>query len=314
MKPIISTTVFIILILASITSYAFKTANFSSPYGVAVDPTTNYIYVSNMNGDPNSRDNNGYISRLRGDGTIEQLRFVDGASKKIQLHSPKGMAIANSILYVADIDKIHAFDLASGNFLFDVNFGNLPVQHFYDVKAVREDGNNPVLYVVDGPGNTIYRVDIPKKHEVTTLVSGESLGQPHSLAWFTVRQSFAVAGWSSGQVTAFDRAGKRQPFAAIFLRTLEGLDADDTGNLYVASSALNAIYKIAPNFALSEFQLGLSGPAGIAFHKAGSQIIVALPESGTVQSIPLKPSADTRDGPPPEFLTMPSPVGSSSKK
>lgn len=265
------------------TAFAFSTQGFSNPYGVVVDPKTNYIYVSNVNGAPDARDDNAFISRLKGDGTVDQLRFIDGVNPKITLHAPKGMAILGTTLYVADIDKLHAFDLTSGQPLFDVNFGTLPVQHFYDVKAA-PDG---ALYLADGPGNTVYKVDVPKQHEVTTLTTGDLLGQPHGIAWFPVRSCFVVAGWSSGQVTAYDRGGKRQPYPAIFLRTIEGIEADDSGSFFVTSAGLNAVYRVAPNFALSALKLGFPSPAGLAFHRAGNQVIVASSEGNIVESIPI---------------------------
>ncbi len=299
MKTFIGIATLTALLFAASSARAFNIGGFSNPYGIAIDGSTNYIYVSNVNGDANARDDNGFISRLKGDGTIDQLKLIDGASPKFSLNAPKGMAIIGTTLYVADIDKLHAFNLSNGAFLFDVNFGNLPVQHFYDVKV----GPDNALYVADGPGNTIYRVDVPKQHEVTTFASGDSLGQPHSVVWFPTRQSFVVAGWSSGQVTAYDRSGKRQPYAAIFLRTLEGITADDTGSMYVASSGLNAIYRIAPNFALFGFQLGVMSPAGLAYHRAGSQIIAASIDTNTVQSIPIKSAQEET---PPELVPLPS--------
>lgn len=273
-----------VMLFAASPAFAFVTTGFQNPYGIVVDPSTNFIYVSNVNGDMTERDDNGSISRLKGDGSIDNIRFIDGAAKEIDLHAPKGMAIVGATLYVADIEKLHAFDLATGKLLFDVNFGALPVQHFYDVST----GPDEALYLSDGPGNTIYRVDVPRLHEVTTLVSGEILGLPHGICWFPARQVFVVAGAGSGQVKVFDKSGKPQPAPAIFLKTLEGITADSTGNLYVASSELSAVFKIGPNFALSTFGMGINSPAGVAYQRSANQIITALFNSGEVRSIPIE--------------------------
>jgi len=262
-------------------AHAFKTEGFVNPYGVAVDPDTNFIYVSNVNGDPNRRDDNGFISRLKGDGTIDKMRFIEGASNKITLSAPKGMTVADGRLYVADIDKLHAFDLITGRFLFDVNFGNLPIQHFYDVTL----GPNMTLYLADGPANTIYRINIKRQHEVTTFVSGDELGQPHGIAWFPARQVFAIAGWSSGRVIAFDITGRRQTLPAILLRTLGGITADNSGNMFVASDGLAAIYRINTGFALNTFKLAFTTPMGVAFSQAGNEVVAASFETGTVESV-----------------------------
>jgi DNA-binding beta-propeller fold protein YncE len=260
---------------------AFKADGFSNPFGVTVDSKTNYIYVSNVNGDPDKTDDNGFISRLKGDGTVDMVRYIDGASNKVTLNAPKGMAIAQDRLYVADIDKLHAFDLITGRFLFDVNFGKLPIQHFYDVTL----GPDMSLYLADGPANTIYRINILRQHEVTTFISGEELGQPHGIAWFPARQVFAVAGWSSGRVIAFDRAGKRQAYPAILLRTLGGITADNSGNMFVTSEGLAAIYRINTGFALNTFKLAFKTPMGVAFSAAGNEVVAASFETGTVESI-----------------------------
>gem|GEM_PF-976456 len=277
------------LLLAANQAWAFTAQGFSNPYGVAVDERTNFIFVSNVAGSLDAKDDNGFISRLRGDGSIDNLKFIDGAARSIDLNAPKGMAVVGTTLYVCDIDKLRAYDTTYGNHLFDVNFGNLPVQHLYDVKQ----GPGGVIYVADGPGNRIYKVDIPRQHEVTTLTMGDSLGQPHGLVWFPPKQVFAVAGWSSGQVTAYNRSGKMRPLPAVFLRTLEGMDADNKGNIYVSSTGLGGIYMIDKDFALHSFNTGIDSPSGIAFHKAGEQIITASFNGNTVESMPIGPQAAT---------------------
>ncbi len=264
-------------------AHAFTAEGFANPFGVAVDAKAGFIYVSNVNGDPNAKDDNGYISRLKGDGTVDRMRFIDGASDKIELSAPAGMAVAEGRLYVADITNLHAFELASGKPLFDVNFGDLPVQHFYDVTM----GPDGALYLADGPANTIYRIDLTRQHEVTTFMTGDDLGQPHGIVWFPGRQVFAVAGWSSGQVTAYDRAGKRQTIPAIMLRTLQGITADEAGNMFVASEGLAAVYRIAANFALDTFKLAFTSPAGLAYNPVGNEVVAASFDAGRVESIPV---------------------------
>src|SRR5690606_24571084 len=78
------------------------------PESVAADPTSGMLYVSNMGGDPMSRDGNGYISRITADGTLEKADWATG------LDSPKGMDVAGGTLYVADIDQVVEIDAATG--------------------------------------------------------------------------------------------------------------------------------------------------------------------------------------------------------
>jgi len=276
------TILFLVLLtlFVPVVAHSFTTDGFSNPYGVVVDSKNNRIYVSNVNGNLSSRDGNGFISRLNGDGSMDKIRFLDGARSKITLNAPKGMAIVVSALYVADLDKIRVFDLRNGRFVYNINFGDFPVQHFYDIKL----GPDGALYAVDGPGNTIYRIDVDKQHEVTKFSSAPYLGQPHGIAWLPVQQIFAVAGWSSGQVNFLDRSGRKQPKPTIFLKTLEGIAVDDAGNTYVSSTSLGAVFKIDSNFALFDYLLGQASPAGLAYHAAEKNIISVSFEKGIVSS------------------------------
>ncbi len=75
---------------------------------VLYDGENQKLYVSNISGKPTEKDGNGFISTLSLDGKIENLKWATG------LNAPKGMGIFDGHLYVTDIDRIVAFDLASG--------------------------------------------------------------------------------------------------------------------------------------------------------------------------------------------------------
>lgn len=284
MKKLIVVSVCFLFCVIAIPLHAFSLSGFQNPYGIVVDSLSNTIYISNVNGDPSLRDDNGFISRLKSDGTVDQLKFIDGAVKEVTLNAPKGMEIVGKYLYVADIDKLRVFELATGKFSFDINFGDLPVTHFYDVAL----GPDDVLYVTDGPGNVIYKLDTKKYHEVTTFVSGDMLGEPHGIAWHPGRQMFVVACSSGGQVIAFDRSGRRQPLPLVALKTPEGMTVDDLGDIYVSSQSLNSIFRLTPSFVMSSFSLGLSQPVGLGYNRGTMEIAAALFDKGIVQTMLLK--------------------------
>ncbi len=281
MKKIAAFFLFVFTILAG-TSFAFQTSGFTNPYGVVVDQKTGLIYVGNVNGGVDDKDDNGFISRLKTDGTIDLIKFIDGASPDIMLHAPKGMAILGNFLYVCDLDALHTYDLTTGKQLFDVNFGTLPHQSFYAI-TIGPDG---ALYLADAGMNVIYRIDVAKQHEVTAFAAGEDFGSPHGMAWYPARQVFVVSGNASGQITAYDRSGKRQQTPGIFVKTLEGMDVDDTGNLYVASRDLGSVYRMSPTFAINGYQVGLQSPVGVGLNRATKEMIVTSFSGNTVQSYP----------------------------
>jgi DNA-binding beta-propeller fold protein YncE len=263
-------------------AHAFETRGFTHPYGVAVDPKTNLIFVSNMNGPGEKKDDNGFISRLQSDGTVMQMKFIDGAKGNVTLNAPKGMAVIGNFLYVADIDTIRVFDLAKAAELFQINFGDYKINHFYGL-AIGPDG---ALYAADGPANTIYRIDVMKEHRVTPFIVDESLGEPHALVWYQLRQRFLIAGWESGQVLAYDREGKKLPLPGIFLNMLEGLAVDLRGNSYVSSTALAAVYRLSPSGIVFSYHGGVDTPLGITYQKVDNQILVVSYRRGSLISYP----------------------------
>src|SRR5207249_6868608 len=51
---------------------------FKTPESVKYDPDLDMYFVTNINGNPSAKDNNGFISRIRPDGTVDSLAFVAG--------------------------------------------------------------------------------------------------------------------------------------------------------------------------------------------------------------------------------------------
>lgn len=80
---------------------------FDEPEGVALSPDGAY-FISNVAGEGEAKDATGWISKVGADGTVISARFING------LDGPKGMAVRDGVLYVADIDQVRTFEAASG--------------------------------------------------------------------------------------------------------------------------------------------------------------------------------------------------------
>lgn len=267
----------------SINAYALTIPGLVDPFGIVVDDKSGNIFVSNMAGLPDVKDDNGFITRLKPDGTVDKIRFIDGTKTNIVLNSPKGMAIMGNFLYVCDIDAIRVFNVESGLQLFEVNFGDLPRQNFYAI-TVGPDG---ALYVADAVVNRIYRIDLSKQHEVTMFTEGGDLQAPHGIVWSSARQGFIVTANSTGQVITYDRAAKRMQTPPIFLKSPEGVEVDDGGNIYVADKELKSVYRLSPKFALYSFAQGIERPAGIAYSRATKNMMVSVFGGNTVEAYPV---------------------------
>lgn len=89
----------------------WETPGLSNPESVIYHTQSDILLVSNINGSPIEKDGNGYISKIMLDGTILNKQWVVG------LNAPKGLAIHDNTLYVADIDTLVMIDIPSGNII-----------------------------------------------------------------------------------------------------------------------------------------------------------------------------------------------------
>ena len=69
------------------------TDGIKAPTSVYYEPTSGFIYSSQMNGAPDGRDGNGRIAKLDGDGSVINASFVTG------LDAPKVDGASNTLVH-----------------------------------------------------------------------------------------------------------------------------------------------------------------------------------------------------------------------
>ena len=138
----------------------------AQPESVVQDPATGSIYVTNIAGAIMQKDGNGFIARLRPDGTFIEREWVKG------LNAPTGMALHDRTLFVADVDELIEINVASGE---------IAKRHeakgavFLNDVAVGEDGT---VYISDTPMNTIWRL---KDGTLEPWLANDALNGPNGL-------------------------------------------------------------------------------------------------------------------------------------
>ena len=73
-------------------SQVLTVPGFKTPESVKYDPDLDLYFVTNINGNPSAKDNNGFISRIRPDGTVDSLAFVAGGRGGVTLNGQIGRA------------------------------------------------------------------------------------------------------------------------------------------------------------------------------------------------------------------------------
>lgn len=117
------------------------------PESVLYDAGNKVLYVSNIDGNPNDKDGKGSIGKVGLDGKIKAGEWVKG------LNAPKGMALVNNQLWVADVDRVVAIDIKSGEIKTQV-----PVEGAKFLNDVAADAQGNV-YVTDSETKKVHKVN-----------------------------------------------------------------------------------------------------------------------------------------------------------
>ncbi len=78
-----------------------------TPESVYLDEGSGYLFVSQIDGQPNEKDGKGRISKLGLDGTVVTADWFTA------LNAPKGLRSFGGTLWVADLDEVIGIDIAS---------------------------------------------------------------------------------------------------------------------------------------------------------------------------------------------------------
>ncbi len=278
---IVSASVLLLFFIVFGPAHAMDVTGLNEPESVFKDPQTGTYYISNVNGDPLEKDNNGYITKISPDEVVVVLKFVEGREGGTELHAPKGLWIQKTTIFVADIDALKGFDLETGDMKYDITFDPAPGL-LNDVTL----GWGSRLYVSDMLGNRIYQVDPAKNYEVSVFKEGEELGQPNGLLFNEHTQRLLVATSQEGSILEIDQEGNVSRLRG-GLAGLDGMAADHQGNLFVSSFDKGEIYKISSwgKGDLQLFETGLTTPADIFFDAERNELLVPLMKMSSTISL-----------------------------
>jgi len=201
---------------------------FLTPESVLHDTIQDIYLVSNINGGGLTKDNNGFISRVKPDGAVENLKFIEGGRNGVTLNAPKGMGLLGDTLWVTDIDVLRSFNARTGAVMDTVSLAAAGAVFLNDV-AVALTG---ALYVTDtgiryddvgnvlhpGP-DRIFRIGPDRA--VTVAVRGDSLGWPNGIALDVLGRRFVIVGFGGKTVLAW-KPGDRAP--SVIARGVGGFD------------------------------------------------------------------------------------------
>ena len=234
--------------------------------------------VSNINGSALEAEGNGFISKIKPDGSIIKLKWIDGTKQGIQLNSPKGIAIQGNYLYVADINQVQIFELPSGKQKMSVNIkgstflnGITPGKgnFVYVTDSGLKAGND--TYAPSG-SDAIYKVWANGKYDI--IVKNKNMGRPNGI--IADGKELIVVTFGSGEVYRIDARGKRHAMSKPPKGGLDGLLKLDDGRLLISSWGESALYVLNNDNTYSILSKSLDAPADLGFDTKRQRVLIPL--------------------------------------
>jgi sugar lactone lactonase YvrE len=262
---------------------------FRVPESVRYDAALDAYFVSNIDGNPSNKDNNGYIARLDAANPGSATVLAQGGQNGVTLHAPKGMAIAGDTLWVADIDALRGFDKNSGAAVATIDLAPMGATFLNDV-AIAPDGT---IYVTDTgiAFSASGELSHPGKDRIfaikggtpsVALESDSLLTRPNGIAWDGANNRFVLAGFGGPDITAWVPGATTVTKVATGPGSYDGLEALADGRLLVTSWADSSL-NVVSGGTVTRLAGSLEAPADIGVDSKRNRVAVPRFNAGRVE-------------------------------
>ena len=252
-------------------------AQLKTPESVLYEPTENVLFVSNIDGKPDEKDGQGFISKVSPiNGTVIELNWVTG------LNAPKGMAVSSdsSKLYVSDITDLVEIDIVNGQI---TNRYNAPGSAFLNDVVSDGQGN---FYVSDTGTNATYKFDSSNRSSLQIWLQNPELNSPNGLYIDNQTNKLVVVG---GSLSLVDLANKTISDLGIQVPvgSLDGIEADTAKNLYyVTDWTAGKVYAINSDGTDYKTLIDLQkqGTADLGFIAGERMVIIPMMQDNNLEA------------------------------
>jgi sugar lactone lactonase YvrE len=257
-----------------------ETGGLNVPESVKYDADLDVFFITNINGNPSMRDNNGFIVRVHADSLSTPTTLVQGGRGGLNLNAPKGMAIQGDTLFVTDIWMLRKFNKRTGEYLGAVSLRDYGAIFLNDV-AVGPDG----IYVTDTgiqfdeqgnmthPGtNRVFRI---VGLRITPVLSGDSLMNPNGIAWDAKNARFILAPFGGKSLQAWNPGTQQTTNLVEGPGGYDGVEVLANGNILVSSWTDSTVHVVHGGNHMMPLVKGVPAPADIGVDTKRN--VVAIP-------------------------------------
>ena len=258
---------------------------FAQPECVLVDPETGTAYVSNINAKAElywQDTGAGFLFRFNSDGTMETLKWV-ASTPDFVIHQPKGMALLDGVLYVADNTRVLSFSLPDGD-----SKKIYPVEGAQRLNDMASGTGN--VYVTDVATGKIHRIDTSDagKHDVVAAIDGVN--------GITLRDGIMYAvTWTLHDVFEVALDGSRPPVAfglAAHFTHLDGVEPWEDGGLLISDPGGNKIGVVAGDRRTVDTFYEMPEPADIGIDRERQRVYAPQLTAGAVVVLSFSPQGE----------------------
>jgi hypothetical protein len=237
-------------------------AQFSSPESVEYDALNNRYIVSNTS-------------------SGQLLSLVPGSSPTVftnNVSAPYGLAIVDSMVYVADNGDILGFNLITGVQTYTANING----GFLNGLCADTSG---FLYVTDFSTKKIFKAN--RLTGTFNVFVSNTTKTPNGILYDPFNDRLVYGTWgSNAQVKAVSLVDSTETvLKTTSLSNIDGIVQDGQGRYYISVWGTQSIYRLDSAFANNPVQLitSLSSPADICYNLSNDTIAVPNTGNSTVQ-------------------------------
>jgi hypothetical protein len=260
-------------------------SGFDHPSAVLYDAQSDRYLVSNLRSGEDGAGP-GYIARVDPDGTIEAPRWIDGASRRARLKTPRGLAIIRGRLYVADGAVVRVYDRVSG-----VRRGVIKLPGASQLSGIARGVSDSLLvcdasYRADGrPAGTdaVYRIN--RAGRVSALFRSAVLGHPAGVSY--IGKTVWIATTGSGKLHGLKANGTLIAGPKLDEGGLTGLIEIERGDVIITSQVAQGLYRGSLDGSFTYIKGDIGAPGHPGWDPTRRRVLVPSKDSGLVHVVVL---------------------------